>query len=102
MHDTDPADLIEFATRWATLGDAVTEQVRQVLDDPSCGSCWNEGTEHGVNPAAIRLARIIHHGSAHSSLRTPGATVSIQETHPSGRPGRILRPAGRCQGLSLC
>jgi hypothetical protein len=56
MSDIDPADLIEFATRWAALGDAVTEQVKQVIDDPSCGSCWNEGTEHGVNPAAIRLA----------------------------------------------
>lgn len=56
MHDTDPADLIEFATRWAGLGDAVTEQVVHVIDDPSCGSCWNEGTEHGVNPAAIELA----------------------------------------------
>lgn len=56
MNDIDTADLIEFATRWAALGDAVTEQVARVLDDPSCGSCWNEGTEHGVNPAAIELA----------------------------------------------
>ena len=57
MYDTDPADLIEFATRWAALGDAVTEQVARVIDDPSCGSCWNEGTEHGVNPTAIEMAR---------------------------------------------
>ena len=56
MYDTDPADLIEFANRWIELGSAVTEQVTQVLDNPSCGSCWNEGTEHGVNPAAIELA----------------------------------------------
>ena len=56
MYDTDPADLIEFATRWAELGDAVTEQVAQVIDNPDCGSCWNEGTEHGINPAAIELA----------------------------------------------
>ena len=56
MNDIDTADLIEFATRWAALGDAVTEQVVRVLDDPSCGSCWNEGTEHGVNPTAIELA----------------------------------------------
>ncbi len=56
MYDTDPADLIEFASRWMELGAAVTEQVAQVLDDPSCGSCWNEGTESSVNPAAIELA----------------------------------------------
>ncbi|MCH9647775.1 MAG: hypothetical protein K0U98_06020 [Deltaproteobacteria bacterium] len=56
MYDSDPADLIEFATRWRELGDAVTEQVARVIDDPSCGSCWNEGTEHGVNPTAIEVA----------------------------------------------
>jgi len=56
MHDIDPADLIEFANRWRDLGNAVTDQVEQILNDASCGSCWNEGTEHGVNPAAIRLA----------------------------------------------
>ncbi|MCP4548377.1 MAG: hypothetical protein GY835_18100, partial [bacterium] len=26
-------------------------------DDPNCGSMWNEGTENGVNPAAIRMAK---------------------------------------------
>ncbi len=57
MYDTDPADLIEFANRWMEVGAAVTEQVAQVLDDPTCGSCWNEGTEHGVNPAAIEVAQ---------------------------------------------
>ncbi len=56
MHDIDPANLIEFANRWIELGAAVTEQVAQVIDDPSCGSCWDEGTEHGVNPTAIELA----------------------------------------------
>ena len=56
MNHLDLADLIEFATRWAALGDAVTEQVARVVDDPACGSCWNEGTEHGVNPAAIEMA----------------------------------------------
>ncbi len=56
MYDTDPADLIEFATRWAALGNAITEQVARVVDDPDCGSCWNEGSEHGVNPAAIEMA----------------------------------------------
>lgn len=57
MHDLEIADVIDFARRWADLGDAVTDQVTRVLDDPGCGSCWHEGTEHGVNPAAIRLAK---------------------------------------------
>ena len=57
MYDSDPADLIEFANRWMELGDAVTEQVTRVIDDPSCGSWWNEGTKDGVNPTAIKLAR---------------------------------------------
>ena len=57
MYDTNPADLIEFANRWMELGSAVTEQVVQVIDNPSCGSCWNEGTEDGANPTAIRLAQ---------------------------------------------
>ena len=57
MHDIDPADLIRFANRWAGLGDSVAEQVKQVVDNPACGSCWNEGTEHGVNPTAIRIAQ---------------------------------------------
>ena len=56
MHDSDPADLIEFANRWMELGEAVPEQVARVIDDSSCGSCWDEGTEHGVNPTAIRRA----------------------------------------------
>lgn len=56
MYDSDPADLIEFTNRWMELGEAVTEQVVRVIDDPGCGSCWNEGTEDGVNPAAIKLA----------------------------------------------
>ncbi len=56
MYDTDPADLIEFASRWIELGAAVTEQVAQVLGDPSCGSCWNGGIGRSVNPAAIELA----------------------------------------------
>lgn len=56
MTDIDPTDLIEFATRWAALGAAITEQVARVVDDPDVGSCWNEGTEDGVNPTAIQKA----------------------------------------------
>lgn len=57
MYDTDPAELIDFATRWTQLGETVTEQVAQVIKDPDCGSCWQEGSEQGVNPTAIEMAR---------------------------------------------
>ena len=57
MYEADAGDLIDFAKRWAALGEAVSEQVEQVVDDPNCGSMWNEGTENGVNPAAIRMAK---------------------------------------------
>ena len=57
MYEADAGDLIDFAKRWAALGEAVSEQVEQVADDPNCGSMWNKGTENGVNPAAIRMAK---------------------------------------------
>ena len=57
MYDADAGDLIAFAKRWAALGEAVAQQVEQVVDDPNCGSCWEEGSENGVNPEAISLAR---------------------------------------------
>ena len=56
MFEARAEDLIQFATAWTSLGRAITEQVEQVIADPSCGSCWNEGTENGVNPEAIRQA----------------------------------------------
>jgi hypothetical protein len=48
LYETDAGDLIDFAKRWAELGDAVSEQVEQVVDDPETDE---------VNPAAIELAR---------------------------------------------
>lgn len=48
LYEADPGDLIEFAKRWASQGDAVTEQIEEVVNDP--------GTDE-VNPAAIELAR---------------------------------------------
>jgi len=48
LTDVDSADLIDFAKAWASLGDAVTEQVEKVLE---------YGTEAEVNPNAIRLAQ---------------------------------------------
>lgn len=49
MFEADASDLIIFGTRWASLGDAVTEQVAQVVDDP-------EGAAEDVNPASIEMA----------------------------------------------
>jgi hypothetical protein len=34
LYETDAEDLIDFAKRWASLGDAVAEQVEQILDCP--------------------------------------------------------------------
>jgi hypothetical protein len=48
LYETDAGDLIDFAQRWAGLGDAVAEQVADIVDNPQT----NE-----VNPAAIDLAR---------------------------------------------
>ena len=48
LYETDPGDLIDIAKRWAELGDAVAEQVADVVDNPRTDE---------VNPAAIELAR---------------------------------------------
>ena len=48
LYDTDAGDLIDFAKRWAGLGDAVADQVAQVVANPATDE---------VNAAAIRLAR---------------------------------------------
>lgn len=48
LWDIEVTDLLEFADAWASLGNAVRDQVRHVLDDP---------TDQGVNPNAIVLAR---------------------------------------------
>jgi hypothetical protein len=48
LYETDAGDLIEFSKRWAALGDAVAEQVADIVDDPHTDE---------VNPAAINLAR---------------------------------------------
>ena len=80
MYDTDPADLIDFANRWMELGSAVTEQVNQVLDNPTCGSCWNEGSEHDVNPAAIELAyHRLQVSTKPSTKPCPGFLESVAE-----------------------
>jgi len=34
LYEIDAGDLIDSARRWAGLGDAVAEQVSQVVDDP--------------------------------------------------------------------
>ena len=34
LYETDAGDLIDFARRWADLGDAVAAQVSEVVDNP--------------------------------------------------------------------
>ena len=48
LYEIDAGDLIDFARRWAALGDAVADQVARVVDDPATDA---------VNPNAIELAR---------------------------------------------
>jgi hypothetical protein len=58
LYETDSADLIDFAKRWASLGDAVAEQVEQVLDCPRAASGLVEAqADQEVNPNAIEPAR---------------------------------------------
>ena len=58
LYDTESADLIDFAKRWADLGDAVAEQVVQVLDCPRLAAGLNpDRADLEVNPNAIHLAR---------------------------------------------
>ncbi len=48
LYETDAGDLIEFAKKWASLGDAVTEQVEDIVNDL---------TTDEVNPSAIGMAQ---------------------------------------------
>lgn len=56
LHETDSADLIDFAKRWASLGDAVAEQVEQVLDDPRAAAGQGRA-DLEVNTNAIEVAK---------------------------------------------
>jgi hypothetical protein len=56
LYDTDSADLIDFAKRWSDLGDAVAEQVVQVLDNARAAAGLGRGDQE-VNANAITLAR---------------------------------------------
>ncbi len=58
LYDTDSADLIDFAKRWAGLGDAVAGQVETILDDPRGAAGLREDrADLEVNPNAIVLAK---------------------------------------------
>jgi hypothetical protein len=48
LNDADVYDLLEFASVWASLGDAVQEQVEAVLNDID--------SAEDQNPNALRLA----------------------------------------------
>ncbi len=56
LHEIDAGDLIDFARRWADLGDAVTEQLTQVVDDPRAAAGLRRA-DLEVNPNAIELAK---------------------------------------------
>jgi hypothetical protein len=56
LNEIDAGDLIDFARRWADLGDAVAEQVTQVVDDPRAAAGLRRADQE-VNPNAIELAR---------------------------------------------
>lgn len=83
LYETDAGDLIEFAKAWAELGDAVAEQVADVVDNPQTDE---------VNPAAIELARAGPRRSPAPSpaprRRPPGRTRPMP---PLERPAQALR-----------
>jgi len=56
LYETDPGDLIDFAKRWAALGDAIAEQVEQVVDDPRAAAGHGRA-DLEVNSNAVELAR---------------------------------------------
>ncbi|MEM7481082.1 MAG: hypothetical protein AAF481_07890 [Acidobacteriota bacterium] len=55
LYETDAGDLIDFARRWAALGDAIAEQVAQVVDDPRAAAGQGRA-DLEVTPNAIELA----------------------------------------------
>ena len=61
LYEIDAGDLIDFAKRWAGLGDAVAEQVERIVDDPR-GAAGHGRADLEVNPNAIYLARERLHG----------------------------------------
>jgi hypothetical protein len=56
LHEIDAGDLIDFARRWADLGDAVADQVSQVVDDTRAAAGLRRA-DLEVNPNAIELAK---------------------------------------------
>jgi len=56
LYETDAGDLIEFAKRWAALGDAIADQVAPVVEDPRAAAGHGHPDQE-VNPNAIALAR---------------------------------------------
>jgi hypothetical protein len=56
LYEIDAGDLIDFARRWADLGDAIAEQVSQVVDDPRAAAGQGRA-DLEVNPNAIEQAK---------------------------------------------
>ena len=61
LYEIDAGDLIDFARRWAGLGDTVADQVSRVVDDPRAAAGHGRA-DLEVNPNAIHLARERLHG----------------------------------------
>jgi len=83
-YETDAGDLIDFATRWADLGDAVASQVSAVVDDPATDE---------VNPNAIELAR--QHCPGHGQVAKPLVSWIAWKAEPKGLWYSRLSPATR-------
>ena len=56
LYEIDAGDLIDLARRRAGLGDAVSEQVERIVDDPR-GAAGFGRADLEVNPNAIYLAQ---------------------------------------------
>ena len=56
LYEIDAGDLIDFARRWAGLGDAAADQVSRMVDDPPAAAGLRRA-DLEVNPNAIELAR---------------------------------------------
>jgi hypothetical protein len=80
LYDTESADLIDFAKRWADLGNAVADQVVQVLDCPRLAADLNpDRADLEVKPERDRAC--------------PGAARGPQRGDRPGVRG-VLRSAG--------
>jgi len=87
LYETDAGDLIEFAKRWAALGDAIADQVAQVVKDPRAGG------GRRARPAAAGAPAAGHPGWQRSLLPV-GSPRRGGAPAPGARPGPARGPRG--------